>query len=378
MHFFISAGEPSGEMHATNLIRALKTCQPDVQISGFGGDAMAAEGCQLLYPLSNHSVMGISAVLKQLRTFKRLLDQAEDFFRTQRPNALIMIDYPGFHWKLAERARKHGIPVYFFVPPQIWAWASWRVKKMKRLCDHVFSCLPFEHEWLEKHGVPTTYIGHPYFDELKRRQLDQHWIEGAQKGGPVIGLLPGSRNQEVLRNLKDMLGAAKLILSVLPQTRFLVASYNSLQADMATRILGNSALPVTVYVGKTPEIIAASQACLAVSGSVSLELMYYRTPAVITYRIKRLAKKIKPLIMNVRFITLVNLLADKQIFPEVISERDCSKLLANKMLDWLENPTQLQAVRAELTTLAEAIAQPGACAKLANWLTASHSPLKQQ
>src|SRR5205085_2192863 len=130
-------------------------------ITGFGGDKMAAAGSQLLYNLCQHSLMGFFKVFKEILTFLDLLKQAETFLREQRPDVVVVIDYPGFHWKLAERAKKLGIPVIYFVPPQIWAWAQWRVKKMRRLMTHVLSCLPFEHDWLAKRGVPSTYIGHP-------------------------------------------------------------------------------------------------------------------------------------------------------------------------------------------------------------------------
>src|SRR5438067_1848944 len=148
MHLFISAGEPSGDLHGANLIGELKNLDPTIRISGFGGDRMAAAGCQLIYPLSKHSVMGIANVLKQIFTFIRLLNLAAEFFRKERPDLIVVIDYPGFHWRLAARAKKLGIPVVYFVPPQIWAWAQWRVKKMRRLITHVLSALPFEHEWL--------------------------------------------------------------------------------------------------------------------------------------------------------------------------------------------------------------------------------------
>ena len=165
MHVFISAGEPSGDLHGANLIRELKKLDPTIRLSGFGGDRMAAAGCQLLYPLSKHSVMWLLHVVKQIFTFLDLLKKAQQFFRDERPDVVVVIDYPGFHWKLAQRAKAEGIPVIYFVPPQIWAWARWRVKKMRRLITHVLSALPFEHEWLTE----TRRVVHLHRPSVLRR-----------------------------------------------------------------------------------------------------------------------------------------------------------------------------------------------------------------
>ena len=156
--------------------------------------------------------MWLLHVVKQIFTFLDLLKKAQQFFRDERPDVVVVIDYPGFHWKLAQRAKAEGIPVVYFVPPQIWAWARWRVKKMRRLITHVLSALPFEHEWLTKRGVPSTYIGHPYFDELAAQTLDETFLDAERaRPGRVVGILPGSRNQEVTLNIPEMLRAARRV-----------------------------------------------------------------------------------------------------------------------------------------------------------------------
>ncbi|HJZ91717.1 MAG TPA: lipid-A-disaccharide synthase [Gemmataceae bacterium] len=369
MHVFISAGEPSGDLHGANLIRELKKLDPDVRLSGFGGDRMAAAGCQLLYPLCKHSVMWFLHVVKQIFTFIRLLDQARGFFREQRPDVVVVIDYPGFHWKLAERAKAEGIPVVYFVPPQIWAWAGWRVKKMRRLITHVLSALPFEHEWLSKRGVRSTYIGHPYFDELADQRLNDAFL-AAERARPkrIIGILPGSRNQEVTRNIPEMLRAARIIHDARPDTRFLVAAFNEHQAAIARDEAARWQMRIEVRVGRTPEIIELAECCVAVSGSVSLELMYRRTPAVIVYRLRRIDRKVADVFMKVRFITLVNLLADKEVYPEFLTDRDPSNRVAARVLEWLDDPEKRESVKRELDALCERVAQPGACEKAARFV----------
>jgi lipid-A-disaccharide synthase len=366
MHVFLSAGEPSGDLHGANLIRELKRINPNVRLSGFGGDRMAAAGCQLLYPLAHHSVMFVTAVVKQIFTFMRLLNQAESFLRAERPDVVVVIDYPGFHWKLAQRAKAVGIPVVYFVPPQIWAWLQWRVKKMRRLITHVLSALPFEHEWLTRRGVRSTYIGHPYFDELASQRLDAGFLaEQRAKPGRIVGLLPGSRNQEVTRNIPEMLRAARRVYAGLPETRFLVAAFNEHQAAMARAEVALWQMPVEVHVGRTPEIIELSECCVAVSGSVSLELMYRKKPAVIVYRVRRMDLRMGRALMKVRYISLVNLLANEEVYPEFLTDRDPSAKVAAEVLNYLTAPERAATVRRKLEELCAEVAQPGACERAA-------------
>jgi lipid-A-disaccharide synthase len=367
MHFFISAGEPSGDLHGANLIRELKKLDPSIRLSGFGGERMAVAGCQLIYPLARHSVMGIANVLKQIFTFIRLLNEAEAFFKKDRPDLIVVIDYPGFHWRLAKRAKDLGIPVVYFVPPQIWAWAQWRVKKMRRLITHVLSALPFEHEWLTRRGVPSTYIGHPYFDELAARKLDDSFLaEERARPGRIIGILPGSRNQEVTMNVREMLRAAVIVHTALSEARFLIAAFNEHQAAIAREAAKRSGLPADVHIGRTPEIIELAECCIAVSGSVSLEMMYHRTPAVVVYRMKRLSYKIARKLVTIPYITLVNLLANEEVYPEFPTYLDPSEKVAVRVLEILNDPARAQSIRDKLEALCRSVAKPGACAAAAS------------
>lgn len=372
MHLFISAGEPSGDLHGANLIRELKKLDPTIRLSGFGGERMAAAGCEIIYPLAKHSVMGIANVLKQIRTFVRLLKDAETFFKNDRPDLIVVIDYPGFHWKLAKRAKDLGIPVIYFVPPQIWAWAQWRVKKMRRLISHVLSALPFEHEWLSHRGVPSTYIGHPYFDELAAQKLDESFLAAERaRPGTIVGILPGSRNQEVTMNVREMLRSAGIVHSSRPDTRFLIAAFNEHQADIAREAVRRAAVPADVRVGRTPEIIELAECCIAVSGSVSLEMMYHRTPAVVVYRMKRLSYKIARKLVTIPYITLVNLLANEEVYPEFPTYLDPSDKVAVRVLELLNDPGRVKSVREKLDALCRTVAKPGACEAAAKFIVSS-------
>jgi lipid-A-disaccharide synthase len=313
--------------------------------------------------------MGFAEVFKQIFTFVRLLNLAKEFFEKERPDLVVIIDYPAFHWKLAKRARSLGIPVIYFVPPQIWAWAQWRVRKMRRLISHVLSALPFEHDWLSQRGVPSTYVGHPYFDELAAQKLDDAFLDAERRrGGRIVGILPGSRNQEVTMNVREMLRAARIVHRKIPTTRFLVAAFNEHQAEIARAAVARAGVHADVHVGRTPEIIELAECCIAVSGSVSLEMMFRRTPAIIVYRMKRLTLKIARKLIKLRSITLVNMLANETIYPEFPTDRDPSIQVAAQALDLLNDPERSRVVREKLAALCDRVAKPGACAVAAKFI----------
>lgn len=369
MHLFISAGEPSGDLHGSNLIRAIRRREPSAQFVGFGGDRMAAAGADLHYPLAHLAVMGIRRVLANLRTFYRLGDRATDYFRNHRPDAVVLIDYPGFHLPLADRARAAGIPVYYFVPPQIWAWKSWRVKRVRRAFDAVLTALPFEDEWYRSRGVNTQYVGHPYYDDLAAQRLDLAFLTGQRaKPGPVVGLLPGSRDQEVTANSPLMIAAARKIHAARPDVRFLVAGFNETQAAVVGELARDTGLPVEVHVGRTPEIIELSGACVAVSGSVGLEMMYRLKPAVIVYRMGRLTEFLVRKLVHVPYMSLVNLLAGDEVYPEFATSQDDSGPIADRVLGWLNDPRAWATTVGRLQAIKQAAAVPGACDRAAGFL----------
>jgi lipid-A-disaccharide synthase len=307
--------------------------------------------------------MGFLRIVSHLGSFKRILDQADRFFAEQRPDALVLIDFPGFHWWLAARAKKHGIPVIYFVPPQLWGWGGWRVGKMRRLVDDVLCTLPFEEPWYRARNVPVRYVGHPYFDELGAQQLNAAFIdEQADRPGTVIGLLPGSRNQELELTLTTLLGAAQRIHAARPETRFLVACFKPEHRHQTEERLHALGLPVEVHTGRTPEIIYLAKACLAVSGSVGLEMLYQRKPAVVVYRTSRIGMLGVRLLKTCPYISIVNLLADRELYPEFLSHRDEAPAAADKILHWLNDDSAYAEVCRQLTDLRSRVAEPGACA----------------
>ncbi len=377
MRLFLSAGEPSGDLHGANLAALLKRRFPDAELVGFGGERMAAAGVTLLYPLCDLAVMWLGRVLANLPIFLHLGAKAESYFRTQRPDAVVLIDYPGFHWHLAQRAHRYGIPVYYFVPPQLWAWAGWRVKKVRRDFTAVLTAMPFEEEWYRERGVRTHYVGHPYFDEIAHQKLDAEFLAAERvKPGERIAVLPGSRTQEVLANVPMMLKAMNLIAAKRPDVRFLVAAYREKQAALIRAQLVGSGLNVEVCVGRTPEIIELATACIAVSGSVGLELLSRLKPTVVVYRVGRLFGFIARRMKKTKYISLVNLLAGEELFPEFAGSVDEHEEIAARIVGWLERPQEREALVEKLRELRDRVAVPGAVERAAEFLAEelSHSP----
>ena len=388
MKIFFSAGEPSGDLHAANLMRALRARCADAEFVGYGGPQMAAAGCHLHADLTALAVMWLLRALLNLHKFLALVGRADRYFRHVRPDAVVLVDYPGFNWWIARRAKAHGIPVFYYAPPQIWAWASWRVKKMRRLVDHVLCGLPFEENWFREHGCHATFVGHPYFDEVRRQELDQTFLDREiAREGRLVTILPGSRTQEVRHNLGWLLRAAAYVHQAVPDVRFAVASFKPHQAEYARQLAAASGLPIDVYLRRTPELIELADCCLAVSGSVSLELLYHAKPTVVLYWISRFAYFVQSFFRKVKYITLVNLLASDQIFPDDVTPYDptqpdadripfpeyltCddrSRQLADHVIEWLTDEARRRRTVAELVRLKRRVGHGGASRRAADYI----------
>lgn len=390
---FFSAGEPSGDLHAAELIEVLKKKEPNIELVGYGGPKMEEVGCHLLLDLTQFAIMWFGRALWNIRKFIKLIDDADAYFVNNKVDAVVLVDFPGLNWWIARKAKKRGVPVFYFMPPQIWSWARWRIKKMKKFVDYVLCCLPFEKRWFDSHGCETTYIGHPFFEEVRQRKLNEAFLEELKsivpEGRRVLTLLPGSRNQEVHTNFTDFLAATKIILERQPNVFPVVAAFKDSQKQWIENLLREKGMDsIPVFVGRTPELIHAAECCIAVSGSVSLELLANKTPAVIYYRITPFAHIVQRFFRRSRYITLVNLLSvdreddllqesspsqekrqtiffseypapkeqsqeDKRrmLFPEFLTNRDRSAEVAEILLDWFRDDTKLPELREKLATL---------------------------
>ena len=386
MRIFFSVGEPSGDLHGANLIRRLKSRDPEVECVGFGGPKMEAAGCELHFELTKMAVMFLEA-LKNIRFFFRLIAQADDYFANNKVDAVVLIDYPGFNWWIAKKAKRRGIPVFYYGVPQMWAWAPWRVKKIRRYVDHVLCKLPFEVDWFAQRNCHATYVGHPYFDQLKSQKYDQEFIASISSGNRLLTLLPGSRDQEVRSVLPVLLSAAARTVERVDQCDVAIACYNQQQKAMALEMLQQRDLSFPVFVDRTADLMAASDVCLACSGSVSLELLHHRKPTVIVFKIKRWLMVAQAILMRCKYMTLVNLIAAQDInkkslrpydpdaegaevtlMPEYLTTGDPSEKVADRAVELLSNEALRESTISQLDTLARQYAIPGATDRAADYI----------
>ncbi|RLS73997.1 MAG: lipid-A-disaccharide synthase [Planctomycetota bacterium] len=386
MRVFLSAGEPSGDHHAALLARALRARSPDVECVGLGGPQLAAEGVELVADMTRLAVMWFLRVILSIHRFVDLARRAERSFLDHRPDVCVLVDFPGFHWWLAWRAKRHGIPVVFYCPPQIWAWASWRKEKMRRLVDHVLAPLPFEHEWFTAEGISSTLVGHPFFDEFAVAPTRTGAVPAPSAS--LVLLLPGSRGQEISANLPSLLRGANIVAGRVPATRFVVAVLHDRHAAVVREMIaraGGSA--VEVVAGRTRSLMAEARCAMAVSGSVSLELLAARLPAVIIYRIGGLAYIVQSWFRHARFITLVNLMAvadpilpvrgvfspprvvppadPDAIYPEYLAVGDPAERAAEHVVGWLTDAAARRSVVERLDEVAARVARSGSASRAA-------------
>ena len=371
---FFSVGEPSGDEHAARLIRAIRARDGEVRVRGFGGPEMRSAGCRLDRDLTGDAVVGLLEVLPKLRRFFRYADEAEQVFARGEVDAVVLVDFPGFNWHIAKRARQFGIPVYYYCPPQLWAWGRWRLRKLRRNVDEVLAVLPMEEQFFREAGVPTCYVGHPFFDAVEEKPLEGRCLrrlEGEVAAGVRhVAVLPGSRDHEVERNWPLMLQAIRELASRHPDTKFLVASYRDRHCMGCRRQLTDAdrTLPIEFFVDRTSEVIRASRCAMMVSGSVSLELMARGTPAAVIYRVGRILHRFARMVLQVRSITLPNLMAGRNLFPEFVSvgnPRPAVDFLVTSIDAMLSDPYYYDGLVRELQQLRMRYALPGASERAA-------------
>lgn len=378
LKIFFSVGEPSGDLHASGLIKALSASQYSggrpVSFRGFGGPNMEKAGCQLDYELTNMAVLGFVEVLPKLRKFFQIADQASAVFEQDRPDAVVLVDFPGFNWHIAKRAKKHGIPVFYYLPPQLWAWASWRIRKLRANVDHVLCNLPFEADWYAERGLEVEYVGHPFFEEVSEKPLDADFLnQWSGHDGVQVAVLPGSRWREVREIWPMQLAAIRELGRRHPQTRFLVACLNEDHLQHCKQTLHSQDqrdLNVQFFSRKTSEIIELADCSLMKSGSVSLEMMARQTPCVVLYHASWTFYQIGRRLTSLNSMVLPNLIAGETLMPEFLAIGNRKAKVIDQAIDALgnliANPQARDAQREKLTELNHKFGQSGASKRAAS------------
>lgn len=323
---FLSAAEASGDHHAARLIRALRKRLPDARFVGAVGPQMAAEGCEQVADLTAHASMAGGPFLK-VPYYLRMVRRLQSAIREIRPDILVPVDSPALNWHLAKTARKCGIKVSYYIAPQVWAWAPWRIKKVRRLTSSVACILPFEEEYLRRRGVNARYVGHPLFDDLPARpdplpDLSQAWADDAWQ----VALVAGSRPGEIRGHAPALLAIARSIVRRRPNSSCIFAVHNDRAASVVRSVcdLREDEENIKVVVGQTPEIFSRCHFGIVKSGTVTLEAAHMGMPMVIFYRTGRLLGMLhrfssgKPWLMPIKQLSLVNILAGKQLVKELM------------------------------------------------------------
>jgi lipid-A-disaccharide synthase len=363
----ISCGEPSGDLYAGALAVEIRRRQPDAAIFGLGGQRLMAGGGELLADYRGLSVTGLVEAIrvlpKSLSTFNRLVDAA----RTEKPNALVLIDFPDFNFRLAAAIRQLGVPIIYYISPQLWAWRRSRMKVMKRLVDRVLVIFPFEEQIYRDAGVPVQFVGHPLVDLARAQEPKDMFLHeiGLDPGRPIVALLPGSRPNEVERLLPIIRDAVAKIAAQLPRAQFVVARAPSLDDRLFASTKWSSVRPVEVL-ARTDDVLAISDVAITASGTATVQAALHGRPMVVVYRLSPMTYRLGRRFLLVEHVAMVNLIAGRRIVPELIQDDCTADNIAAETLSLLTNHERAEEARRGLAEVCAKLGGPGASGRAAD------------
>lgn len=366
MKYYLIAGEASGDLHGSNLMKALKVEDPAADFRIWGGDLMQEAGGELRKHYRDLAFMGFVEVLKNLRTIVRNLRFCEQDILAYQPDALILIDYPGFNLRIAKWAKQQGIKVLYYISPQIWAWHTSRVHQIKANVDRMYVILPFEKDFYAKYDCEVDFVGHPLLDVVKDyAAVPDFRSKNGLTESPIIALLPGSRKQEIIRMLSVMLEMVPLF----PQYQFVIAGAPSMPAAFYEQILAEKQRPQNVKLvqKQTYALLSQAEAALVTSGTATLETALFQVPEVVCYRGNNLSYQIAKRLINVKYISLVNLIVDKPLVKELIQNEFNSKVLHTE-LEKILQPATRQEIKVGYAELQLLMGDAGASLRTARMM----------
>lgn len=361
----IIAGEASGDAHGAHLVAAMKRRDPDLFFCGIGGKNMREKGVRLLCDAADLSVVGITEVFAKLPNVIRGMTSVRRILKGLRPDLLILIDFPDFNLNAAAAAKKLNIPVLYYISPQIWAWRSGRIHKIRRYVDHMAVILPFEEVFYRRHGVPVTFVGHPLMDVYDG--LDASATVDNTSSGTVIGLLPGSRRGEIEKNLPEMLAAASILQQRSRDVSFLISVAPSIHPEWVSSLAApyQGACRIELRPGDVSGVFEASRLIIAASGTVTLETALYGIPMIIVYRVSPVSYSLGRALIRVDHIGLVNIIAGERVVPELVQEDANPRNIALTAADLLDHPEKMDHMRKKLQQVRKAMGGAGAADKTA-------------
>jgi len=365
----IVAGEASGDIYGAHLVLAIKKLTPDIGFFGLGGPEMEKVGVRIMYQLSAMAVVGMTEVIPRIRYIFRALRELKMILTVSPPDLLILIDYPGFNLNLARKAHSLGIPVLYYITPQVWAWRERRVRKIAKRVDRVAVILPFEKDFYRRFGLTVEYVGHPLLDvslpKRGKKEIRECLGIGYERG-PILGLLPGSRAEEIVRLMPVMISAAEIISHYYPHLYCILPLASTVREDVVKPYLKDAKIDVTIGRSDTKELLKIADLALIASGTATLEAAIMETPMVIAYKVSPLSSILARFLVKVSNIGLVNLVAGKAIVPELIQDKVTAFRLAEEGLAILKNDWLRTDMKKGLRLVKEQLGQGGASKKAAH------------
>jgi len=364
MKYFIIAGEQSGDLHGSNLVKGLKAADINAEIFCWGGDLMEAAGARVLVHYRKMAFMGFISVLKNLGAISKNLSLCKRHITDFDPDVVILIDYPGFNLRISEFARNAGYRTFYYISPKLWAWNEGRVKKVKKFVDRMFIIFPFEVDFYRKHGIDVEYMGNPLVDETETRIASFPAKNEISKrfgivNKPVIALLAGSRKHEIELILPEMLKVVRHF----PDFQFVLAGVKNIPDDLYSQIIGNE--PVMLIKDKTYEILYISQAALVTSGTATLEAALHGTPQVVCYKGDFLSMVIAWIVIKVKYISLVNLIMESEVVKELVQYSLTENSILNELNAILPGGIKRDKILADYEILKEKLGPAGASGRIA-------------
>jgi len=361
----ISAGEASGDRLGAGLARALRALRPEARLLGMGGDDMAEAGVEIVQHASDVAVMGIVEVLGRLREIRAAMTRLEQTLERERPDVLVPVDFPDFNLRLATRARRRGVPVVYFVSPQVWAWRRGRVRQIRDLVRRMLVLFPFEAPFYEAAGVPVTFVGHPAAEPGSEPDVEPQELAkriGFRTGSQVVALLPGSRLAEVEILLPLLVAAAEILRQERPGLEFLVPRARTLPEGLLETVVREAGLEpcVRVHAGDYPSILRVCSAGAVASGTATLDAALAGLPMVVVYRVRLVTYLLGRSLVRVDHIGLPNLVAGKRIVPELLQGECTPARIAHEVARYLDDGAYSGRVRGALAEVREKLGGPGA------------------
>ena len=362
----ISAGEASGDIHAAAVTAALKKIDSAIEVFGMGGDALRAAGGEVLFDIKDNGVMGFVEVIKKLPDLFKLRSDFARVMDERKPDCLVVVDYPGFNMKLAKVAHDKGIPVVSYIAPSAWAWNKGRAKNVAKIVDKVACIFPFEYDVYEEAGAPVEFVGHPLLDIVHpamERAEAEAWA-GKEAGHPLVLLMPGSRLMEIEKMLPTLLEGAKLLKKQLPEVQFAMPRAGTIPLELLQSKIKASGLEIKITEGHNYDLFSVADLALATSGTVTLEAALCGLPSVIVYRTSALNAFIARRVINIPNIGLPNIVAGRQILPELLQEDFTPANVANTAVELLA-PERRPQLEANLAYMKARLGEPGAVNRVA-------------